>query len=200
MRLNLFLTCLLIVGSISPRLALASDQRDFPIPTGLVTDFTGALSATQVESIEGEVKRANDANGLDGRVVIVPTTKEWYLNEYAKDYGDFLQAQGTIAQSGWIIYLSTDDRKFALVVQSGATSAFPPIRRREIELILDQGLESGDTTGAILKAVQAVADLPRTHQAAPKKGFSPNNLIFLGLAIILFTLVVRSRRQIKRKE
>ena len=66
------------------------------MPSGLVSDFSGTLSTSQLESVEKAVKNANDATGLDGRVVIVQSTKEWYLDEYAKDYGNFLQAKGVL--------------------------------------------------------------------------------------------------------
>jgi len=174
----------------------ADDEERFPILQGLVTDSAGILSVADIESIGNVLKAANDTTGLDGRVVISSSTSEWYLAEFAKDYGDFLQTRGIISPTGWLIYISTEDRKFALAVQGKALVILTPVRRREIELILDQHLEQGDIAGGVLAAVKAIDELP----ALEKKGngkkpiTSPNNMIFIGLAVVLFTLAMRSRR------
>jgi len=175
--------------------AAAVDDRDFPLPQGLVTDLTGTLSTSQVEAIDNAIRTANESTGLDGRVVIASSTGEWYLDEYAKDYGDYLQSRNIIGSTGWVLYISVDDRKFALAVQDGAYAIFAPARLKEIELILDEKLEAGDLNGAVMEAVRAIGDLPGVHKSQPKKGWSPNTLVFVGIAVILFTIMIRSRRQ-----
>jgi uncharacterized membrane protein YgcG len=175
--------------------AVAVDDRDFPLPQGLVTDLTGTLSTIQLEAIGNSIRTANEATGLDGRVVIASSTDEWYLDEYVKDYGDYLQSQNVIGPTGWVLYISVDDRKFALAVQDGAYATFAPARLKEIKLMLDEKLETGDLNGAVTEAVKAIGDLPALHKNQPRKGWSPNTLVFMGIAVILFTIMIRSRRQ-----
>jgi uncharacterized membrane protein YgcG len=175
-------------------------DRKFPIPTGFVTDFAQALSVTEIESLTTALESANEATGLDGRVIIAASTDEWYLNEYAKDYCSFLQAEGIIKPTGWLIYLSTDDKKFALSVQDRALGVLTPVRRREIELILNENLKNGGIASGLDAAIKAIGDLPpqRTKQPTSKKSItSPSNLIFFGLAIILLTIATRARRMAK---
>jgi uncharacterized membrane protein YgcG len=189
----LHVTVLLTILLALPGVVDAQESRDFPVPTGLVTDMAGVFSGEQVTALEELIGRANVATGLDGRVVIVPGTEEWYLDEYTKDYGDWMQGQGIIQPTGWLIYISTVDRKFSLAVQDGAVGNLTPGRRREILLILGESLQAGDIYGAAVKAVEEIGKLPGI-QTKNKGKFSSNVLIFIGLAVVLFTLMMRQRR------
>jgi uncharacterized membrane protein YgcG len=175
----------------------ADTPRSFPQPSGSVTDLTSTLTPDQIQSIEQSVKNSTDSTNMDGMVIVTSSTDDWYLNEYLKDYGDWLQSQGLITRDGWLIYISTTDRKFGLVAQDGALASLTPIRRREIELIIGERLGANDLNGAITKAVNSIKSLPAIKKTSngTKKPAPSSTLIFTGLAIILFTLVLRSRKQ-----
>jgi hypothetical protein len=168
--------------------------RDFPVPTGLVSDFTGTISTSQFELIEGALEESNQKTGLDGRVVFVRRTDEWYLDEFAKDYGDFLQARGVFGRNGWVLYISTGDHKFTLAVQDEAQTTLNLLRKSELLLLVDGKLRSGNPGDAALAGVKAVADMPSLPGARAHKGKNMNIFFFVGISVILFTIMMRTRR------
>ena len=103
----------------------------------MVSDFTGTISTSQLDLIESALEESNRKTGLDGRVVFVTGTDEWYLDEFAKDYGDFLQARGVFGRNGWVLYFSTGDHKFTLAVQDDARTTLNLLRKNELLLLID---------------------------------------------------------------
>ena len=193
------LLCILILTlSLSGSPAYSQDTRDFFLPDGLVTDFTGTLSNSQLSDIRSALDSAYESNSMDGHVIIALRTEEWHLDEYVKDYADFLQGHNLIEPTGWLIYISTQDRKFGFAVQDIAAKSITPQDREEISLILAAKLEQNDIHGAVLDAVTAISKLPPPQVASEKNNMSPDMLIFMGIAVIVMVLMLRLR--IKNRE
>ena len=193
----LIFACLLIFTFVQASSEETGKERHFPLPSGLVSDFSGTLSEEELKALNDALDQANRAVGTDGRVIVAQVTDEWYLDEYVRDYADYLQAQGVMSSSGWLLYISVEDRKFSLAVQDDASKAITAVRRRELELILSESLEKEDLAGAILAAVKAIEKIPALTQRKKAPSSSSNTLIFIGLSIILFTLMLRARRNAK---
>ncbi len=178
----------------------AQNTRDFPLPDGMITDLSGELTDDEIARIRAALDSAHDSNGMDGYVVVALRTEEWHLEEYVKDYADYLQGLGHISSTGWLLYVSTADRKFALGVQDVAADSITPAKKQEISLIMSERLESGDLSGAIIGAIDAIADLPAPAGLQDKKKVSPDMLIFMGIAIMVIALMFRLRQvQMKKK-
>jgi len=172
----------------------AQSTRDFPMPTGTISDFSGALTEHQIDEIRLALSDAYDANSMDGHVIITLSTDEWYLDEYVKDYADYLQGQGMMDSTGWLLYISTADRKFSLAAQDIAALSFTPVRKQEIYLSLGDKLESGDIHGAVIDTIGAVKSLPAPEVNRQKNNLSPGLIVFMGVVIIVITLMIRLRR------
>jgi uncharacterized membrane protein YgcG len=196
--ISLILSCAIAMLLLLPQTASAQDIRDFPLPRGIVTDFTGTLNETQMNEIRQALERAHRANSMDGHVIITLSTGEWYLDEYVKDYADYLQGRDIINSTGWLLYISTADRKFSLAVQNIAADSITPQHREEIELILSEKLEQDDLTGAIIDAVDAIAILPPPEDMSERRKVSPDMLVFMGIAIMVIALMLRLRT-VRRK-
>jgi uncharacterized membrane protein YgcG len=169
-------------------------NRNFPLPDAIVTDFTGTVFPDDIESIRLALMDARERNGMDGHVIIALSTEEWYLQEYAKDYADYLQGRGLIGSTGWLIYVSIADRKFAIAVQEAAKQSITPARLSEVELVLSEKLERGDVAGAVVDAVDRIGDLPSLRAVQDKKKIRPDMLFFMGIAVIVVVLMMRLRR------
>jgi uncharacterized membrane protein YgcG len=189
----LIISIILLFSTVS----VADETRTFPVPQGLITDLTGILTTEQITGIESAIASVNEQTGLDGRVVVVQKTDDWYLEEYTKDYGDWLQSQRIISNLGWVIYISTEDRKFGIAVQDGAIGSFSANRQREIRLILSENLDRGDLNGAITNSLQSIGELPQVRVVSPAKKSSTNTILFVGIAVVLFTLMLRQRKLAK---
>ncbi|MCX6647035.1 MAG: TPM domain-containing protein [bacterium] len=187
---GLILLFILFASSVS----IAQTARDFPTLQGLVTDSTGTLSQDDIDRITNALEQAHSANNLDGHIFIALSTNEWYLDEYVKDYSDYLQSNGEISSSGWLLYISTSDRKFSLAVQDLATEIISPDRRQEIYLALDEKLQQGDIRGAIIDAVQKIGEFTSPESASGQKKLSPGMLMFMGIAIITVMMMLRLRK------
>lgn len=178
--------------------ALANAERDFPLLQAPVTDFTGSLADTDLVAIRQALDEAYRANGMDGHVIIALRTEEWYLDEYVKDYADFLQGRGLIEPAGWLLYISTADRKFALAVQDLARKSITVSRKQEIDLILSERLDSGDVAGAILGSIEAIGKLEAPRVIQEKRKISPDMLVFMGIAVMVVALMLRLRHHARR--
>jgi len=184
-------TCLFLLMGSS---VSAQSTRDFPMPTGTISDFSGELTEHQIDEIRLALSDAYDANSMDGHVIITLSTDEWYLDEYVKDYADYLQGQGMMDSTGWLLYISTADRKFSLAAQDIAALSFTPVRKQEIYLSLGDKLESGDIHGAVIDTIGAVKSLPAPEVNRQKNNLSPGLIVFMGVVIIVITLMIRLRR------
>ncbi len=174
--------------------AHAQDSREFMLPTGLITDFSGTLSEDDIDTIRHTLESAHRKSKMDGHVIIALRTQEWYLEEYAKDYADFLQGRGIISSTGWLLYISTADRKFTLVVQNAANESITGVHKREVALILNEKIGQDDMVGGIIDAVNALGDLPAPEVVREKKKISPDMTIFIGILIIVIVLMLRLRK------
>jgi uncharacterized membrane protein YgcG len=187
---GLILFLILFASSVS----IAQTARDFPPLQGIVTDSTGTLSQDDIDRITNVLEQARNANNLDGHVYIASNTDEWFLDEYVKDYADYLQSNGQVSSAGWLLYISTSDRKFSLAVQDLATENISPDRRQEIYLVLDEKLQQGDIQGAILDAVQKIGEFTSPGSASGQKKLSPGMLMFMGIAIMTVMMMIRLRK------
>lgn len=192
-----FLFYLLVSTVIFFSMAWATDAdtgRDFPIPDGIVSDFTGSLGPDDVNEILKELDRAYDNNGMQGHVVITLSTGEWYLDEYVKDYADYLQGRGILDSTSWLLYISTADRKFGIAVQDSSKPVFDSFVIRELSLLVSENLEKKDVKAAILAVTDFVADLPAPQKVHEQRKVSPDMLIFGGIAVMVIALMLRLRR------
>ena len=174
--------------------AEARNGRNFPMPDSPVTDFTGTIFSADLETIRRAIMDSRERNGMDGMVIVALSTDEWHLQEYAKDYCDFLRGKGLISSSGWLIYVSTADKKFAIAPQDKAKESFTQQRLSEIMLIMSERLEQDDISGAIINAIKAIGDLSGPQTVMQKKRMSPDMLIFMGIAVIVVVLMIRLRQ------
>lgn len=172
----------------------AQGSRDFPLPSGIATDFTGMLSDDDLSSIEQALIYAHEKNSMDGHVVIALRTAEWHLDEYVKDYADYLQTQRKIEPSGWLIYISTADLKFGIAVQDNARESITAEHVSELELMMAERLDADDLTGAVVTAVEAIAELPAPQRVQPEGKVAPNMLVFMGILVIVIVLMLRLRQ------
>jgi len=173
--------------------AYGQSARNFSIPDGSVTDFTGTLTNAQVNEIRLKLTEAYEENRIEGVVIVALTTNEWYLEEYVSDYADYLQGHGHLKSSGYLLYLSLEDRKFAFSVQETAARSITPQHEAEIALILSSRLEGGDIAGAILDVVDHISDLPTPENEEVRPAMSSDMFILLGVVIIIVVLVLRLR-------
>jgi len=182
-----------------PMMSFGQVMRDFPIPDGLVTDFSGTLSSEDKTQIMDALERARVSNGMDGHVVIVLSTDEWYTQEYVKDYADYLQGQGVIGSTGWLMYVSTADRKFGIGVQDLATESITKDRREEIYLKMSLKLETGDVVGGVMEGIGAIERLDPPSAVKKSNENSANMFVLMGILIIVVALMFRLRKTISKK-
>ncbi|MFH1676132.1 MAG: TPM domain-containing protein [bacterium] len=159
-----------------------------------MTDYTGTLSEDRLSEIQNALENVSLANGLQGHVVINSNTGEWYLDEYVKDYGDFLKMKGKLESTGWLLYISLDDKKFGFAVQSGAAKSINSNRVRDLSFMLSDYLGKGDLAGGIIAVTNAIGELSAPKTVSEKKKMDPNLLIFMGILLITAVLMYRLRR------
>lgn len=193
------LFCIIALGFCSTGQA-RNNTREFPKPTGLVSDFAGVLSEAEIEELITLIEKANLSSGLDGRVVVVKVTPDWNFNEYIKDYGDYLQANNYLGKNGWIFYLSVSDHKFALTAQTDARKSITDAIRKEITYRVTNFLNEGELKAAIVAGINEIGKIHHVRKPENSLDRTPSNtLIFMGIAVILLTLTMRSRKMARSR-
>jgi len=180
-------------------MSFAQDSRDFPIPDGLVSDFSGVLSSDDKNRIMVALEQAKSSNGMDGHVVIVLSSDEWFTEEFVKDYADYLQGRGAITSAGWLMYVSTADRKFCIGVQDRAETSITTARINEIYLRMDAIFETGDIAGGIAEGIDSIARLDPPSGIKENGGNKANMFILMGMLVVVIVLMVKLRKPAQRK-
>src|SRR4051812_124329 len=78
----LFLSCISVFGE-------SSDFPATPNPPRLINDFANLLSPAEREALEQKVNRFNDSTSIEISVVIVPNIKDYAIDDYAAQLGDY---------------------------------------------------------------------------------------------------------------
>ena len=173
----------------------AQDIPKRPEPPMLVNDYTNTLTPDQIQTLEHRLEAFSDSTTTQIAVVIVGTTGNYDVSEFAVKLGREWGVGGKEFNNGVVLLIAKNDHKLNISTGYGVEGALPDITSRHIidEVITPnfkgddyyQGVYLG--TDAIMKAVKG------EYTAPPKtKSKTAGKFPFIIIFIILF-LILRSR-------
>jgi len=140
--------------------APATAQVAVPPLSARVTDLTGTLSSSQVQSLDSRLRAFERARGSQVAVLILPSTQPETIEEYSIRVADAWKIGREKVDDGVILVVAKDDRKLRIEVGRGLEGAIPDaLAKRIVSDVIAPHFKSGDFFGGIAAGSDALMAL-----------------------------------------
>lgn len=168
-----------------------------PNPPRLVNDFTQTLTADQVATLEAKLVAYDDSTSNQIAIVIVGTTNDYALVDYATKLGREWGIGNKKTNNGVIVLVAKNDHQVFIEPGYGLEGALPDITCNQIiqnEIVPNfkaddfyRGLDLGTT--AIMKAAAGEYKAPAGYGSGTGRKSSGGGSI-LGIIIFIFIILM----------
>ena len=172
-----------------------------PVPQKLVVDYTGTLAPDQQAALESKLITFDDSTSIQLSVVIVETTGDRDISDYAVALGRAWGIGNKEFNNGILLLVAKNDRKIWIATGYGLEGALPDITTKSIieneitpnfkENDFYRGLDEG--TNAIISATKGEYKAPDDY-AKRKKGNRKGSGILTIIFGIIFFILFNNRR------
>jgi uncharacterized protein len=166
----------------------AQSYIEIPKLSSRVTDLTGTLSPTQVETLESKLAAFEVKKGSQIAVLMVPTTQPSEIEEFGIEVADLWKLGREKSDDGLILIVAKDDRKVRLEVYDGLEGVIPDaIAKRIGTETIAPFFKKDDYYGGINAGIDQIMSLIENEPLPPpsprsnSKGDSFIFLLFGGL-------------------
>ncbi|HRL26299.1 MAG TPA: YgcG family protein [Alcaligenes sp.] len=204
----------LLLTLLLPWSAALAKPEPVPAIDGWVTDTTGTLSADQKARLDSQLKALEQDKGAQVVVLMVPTTGEDTIEQYALRVFDTWKIGRQNVDDGILLLVAKDDRRMRIQTGYGLEGAVTDLQSgRIIREQMMPRFREGDFYGGIQAATDSLAglvngeDLPPPPKTAPVTSSGEEGVfwepllavgaivffaspVFAALAAGVFTLVV----------
>ncbi len=166
-----------------------------PNPPRLVVDQTSTLTHDQQEALERKLVAYDDSTSNQIAVVIVPSTGDYEISDYALTLGRKWGVGGKEFNNGIVFLIAKNDRKVYIATGYGLEGAIPDITAKQIiesEVVPNfrgddyyRGIDYG--TDALIKAAAGEYKAPAGYRKRGSGGGSILGVIIIFI-IIMFIL------------
>jgi len=151
---------LLAAGVLLAGLASARAEVAVPPLKARVTDLTGTLSASQIQSLESRLSDFERAKGSQVAVLMLPTTEPETIEQYSIRVADAWKIGRARVDDGVILVVAKNDRKLRVEVGRGLEGAIPDaVAKRVVSDVIAPHFRSGDFYGGIAAGTGALMKL-----------------------------------------
>lgn len=178
---------------------IAHAEQPVPAMSAFVTDLTGTLSATQLQSLEQQLSQLDSDKGSQLAVLIVPNTQPESIEQYAFRVAEQWQLGRKDIDDGVLLLVAKNDRKMRIEVGYGLEGAIPDaIAKRVISEVITPYFKAGDFYGGISAGTQQLTGLINGEQLPPPSQSivdgksSIEDLLFMLFFILFFAPFLRS--------
>ena len=121
----------LLIFLFSGSLALAQEFPPMPNPPKLVNDFTGTLSAQELQQLEQKLVAYNDSTSTQIAIVMMRSTGDYEIADYSQRLGENWGI-GSSKDNGILILAAMNDRKVFIATGRGMEGAVPDALAKRI--------------------------------------------------------------------
>ncbi|SHG85143.1 TPM domain-containing protein [Pedobacter caeni] len=168
--------------------------QDFPEkPNKLVNDYTGTLSATEVQQLEQKLVAFDDSSSTQIAIAILKSVGEYDISEYALELGRKWGVGNKGKNNGVLIVVALGDRKISIQTGYGVEGALPDLYARRI---IDNDIKPHFKTGDYYAGLEAGTDAIIRYTKGeykndkPKKGESGGGASGILIIIIIVVVVI----------
>lgn len=164
-----------------------------------VTDLTGTLSSSQVQTLDSRLRDFERAKGSQIAVLLLPTTEPETIEQYSIRVADAWKIGRTKVDDGVILVVAKGDRTLRIEVGRGLEGAIPDaIAKRVVSDVIAPRFRSGDFYGGIVAGTDALMRLiegealpaPRTR-SVDLHAIDFNTILWLFVALVLGDAIFR---------
>ncbi|MDQ6478496.1 TPM domain-containing protein [Dyadobacter sp. LHD-138] len=170
-----------------------------PNPARLVNDFAKQLNPTEVSALEQKLVAYSDSTSSQIAIVVVPTTGEYPIADYALKLGREWGVGGKGKNNGIVILWASTDRKIFISTGYGMEGAIPDaIAKRIITQVITPEFKNGMYYRGLDKGIDVIFKYATgEYKADPKEqedggGISPL-LIFIIIFVIILIIISRNK-------
>jgi len=178
----------------------AQDIPAKPNPPRLVNDFAKQLNPTEISALEQKLVAYNDSTSTQIAIVVIPTTGEYPIADYALKLGREWGVGGKGKNNGIVIVWASTDRKIFISTGYGMEGAIPDaIAKRIITQVITPEFKNGMYYRGLDRGVDVIFKYATgEYKADPKEeksdggGMSPL-LIFVIVFVIILIIISRNK-------
>ncbi|RYX97615.1 MAG: hypothetical protein EOO28_01845 [Comamonadaceae bacterium] len=137
-----------------------------PVQTGSVVDLTGTLDSAEAGSLKAQVRALEDSSQAVAVVLIVPTTGEDSIEEFATRVFDQWKPGDKDRDDGVLVLVALKDRRMRIEVGQGLEGVLPDVLAgRIIEREMKPRFRGNDYHGGLEAAINAISAAIRGETA-----------------------------------
>lgn len=173
----------------------AQDIKDVPKLWTRVTDQTGTLSQSEIQSLDSRLEQLEKTKGSQIAVLIVPTTGIEPIEDFSIRVAEEWKLGRKGVDDGILLLIAKNDRKLRIEVGYGLEGAVTDLQsKRIIEEYITPNFKQGDFYGGISEGVEALASLVNGEELPEPTGYSDtssdeNLTIWIFLLFILSVII-----------
>lgn len=173
--------------------ASAQDIPPSPNPPKLVNDYTGTLTNDQAAALENKLKLFDDSTSTNITVVIVPTTGDMDVADFATELGRRWGVGQKKTNNGVVLLIAKNDRKLNISPGYGLEGALPDVTCKQIiDYTIVPRFKGDDYYHGIDEGLDAIISAVKGEYKAPEgygkrgSGLGAGRIILIIIIIIIF--------------
>ncbi|ACU05795.1 TPM domain-containing protein [Pedobacter heparinus] len=172
--------------------ATAGFAQDFPAkPNTLVNDYTGTLSADQLQNLERKLVAFDDSTSIQVAIAVLKSVGEYDINEYALELGRKWGVGTKGKDNGVMIVVALGDRKIAIQTGYGVEGVLPDMyTRRIIDNEIKPYFKAGDYYRGLDAGTDAIISVTKGEYKNDKPKAGKTGSGASGVLIIIIIVVV----------
>ena len=175
-------------------------QTELPILTQRVTDFTNTLSYAEWSSLEREMQHFEDSTSNQIAIVLVPTTGEMSIEEYANKTFEANRLGQEVKNNGVLMVVAFDRRQMRIEVGYGLEGVLTDaLTRQIIEKEMKPRFRNDQYFGGLIAAVYAVAGAIGGEYTVEDGGKAAPVIAFGGMIAVMLFLIFFLRPLLARR-
>lgn len=166
--------------------------QDFPAkPNKLVNDYTGTLSADQIQQLEQKLVAFDDSTSIQVAIAILKSVGEYDINDYAQQLGRAWGVGTKGKDNGVMIVVALGDRKISIQTGYGVEGVLPDMyTRRIIDNDIKPYFKAGDYYKGLDAGTNAIIALSKGEYKNDKPKVSKRGSGGSGIVVIIIIIVV----------
>ncbi|MDA0314990.1 MAG: TPM domain-containing protein [Bacteroidetes bacterium] len=178
----------------------AQDFPAAPNPPRLVNDFTGTLSATEVDQLEQKLLAYSDSTSTQVSIVLLGSVGPYDISDYAFQLGEQWGIGGKGKDNGILILAAIDDRKVFIATGRGMEGVVPDaLAKRIVTNKILPNFKMQEYYQGLDQATDVIFKLASGEYKADEVMSEGNNIgavLFLLLFIVLFVIlpIIKNRK------
>lgn len=180
-------------------LSVAGFAQDFPAkPNKLVNDYTGTLSADQIQHLEQKLVAFDDSTSIQVAIAILKSVGEYDINEYALELGRTWGVGTKGKDNGVMIVVALGDRKISIQTGYGVEGVLPDMyTRRIIDNEIKPYFKAGDYFKGLDAGTDAIISVTKGEYKNDKpkvsKGGKGGSAVLIVIIIVILVVLLLRR-------